>query len=235
MTHTQESYINLQVSDGTTMAAYVAYPQERNEQTPAILVLQEAFGVNSHIRNVADRFAREGYVAIAPELFHRTAPQGFTGSYSDFPAVMPHMQALTNEGMSADLQAAYNWLVQQDINKDAIYSVGYCLGGRVSFLANGVLPLKAAVSYYGGRTEQLADQAVNLHGPHLFFWGGLDKHIPDESINTVIKAVKDAGKEYVNVKISYADHGFNCDERDSFNEKASRQAWALTLEFLRSQ
>ncbi|WP_199269677.1 dienelactone hydrolase family protein [Mucilaginibacter lacusdianchii] len=235
MSNTNENYVDLKLSDDTTMSAYVALPVNKTDKTPAILVLQEAFGVNSHIRNIADRFAAEGYVAIAPELFHRTAPKGFEGSYTDFPAVMPHMQALSNEGLATDLQAAYDWLQQQDIDKSSVFSVGYCLGGRVSFLANAVLPLKAAVSYYGGRTDQLADMVPKLHGPHLFFWGGLDKHITDESIDTVIQAVEAAGKDYVNVKISYADHGFNCDERASFHPKASTQAWALTLSFLASQ
>jgi carboxymethylenebutenolidase len=235
MSYSNENYVDLKVSDGTTMAAYIALPANRDEKTPAILVLQEAFGVNSHIRNVANRFAAEGYVAIAPELFHRTAPKGFEGDYTNFPAVAPHFQALTPEGLSADLQAAYEWLQQQDIDKASVFSVGYCLGGRVSFLANTVLPLKAAVSYYGGGTDQLADRAAQLHGPHLFFWGGLDKHIHKENIDTVVQAVEAAGKDYVNVKISYADHGFNCDERASYNEKASKQSWALTLAFLASQ
>lgn len=234
MSEQQPGYVTLQVADGTSMAAYVAYPENTDENTPAIIVLQEAFGVNGHIRNVTDRFAREGYVAIAPELFHRTAPKGFEASYTDFPSVMPHMQALTPEALTADLQAAYTWITgQSQVNQQNIFSVGYCLGGRVSFLANTVLPLKAAVSYYGGGMDQLAGKAADLHGRHLFFWGGKDQHIKQEQIDSVINAVKQAGKEYINVTISYADHGFNCDERASYNEAASKEAWALTLAFLK--
>jgi carboxymethylenebutenolidase len=228
------NYIKLEIADGSSMLAYTASPENITAETPAILVLQEAFGVNGHIRKVAERFAAEGYLVIAPELFHRTAPERTEISYTDFPSAMPHMQALTAEGLTADVQAAYQWLTQQPVDQENIFSVGYCLGGRVSFLANAVLPLKASVSYYGGGLDQLAGKATQLHGRHLFFWGGKDQHIKPDNISTIIQAVEDAGKDYVNVKFSYADHGFNCDERSSYNETASKEAWALTLAFLKN-
>src|SRR6202451_633732 len=101
--------VELAVADGTRMSAYVARPQQGGPH-PGLLVVQEAFGVNHHIRNVSDRFAAEGYVAIAPELFHRTAPPGFEVSYTDFPSVMPHMKAVTTETAELDLRSAYEWL-----------------------------------------------------------------------------------------------------------------------------
>src|SRR5271156_6055577 len=88
--------VELTVADGTRMSAYVARP-EQADLHPGLILLQEAFGVNHHIRSVAERFAAEGYVVIAPELFHRTAPPGFEGSYTDFPSVMPHLKAVTPE------------------------------------------------------------------------------------------------------------------------------------------
>lgn len=229
----EPNYATLQVTDGSNMAAYTAFPENGSDKSSAIIVLQEAFGVNHHMRKVTDRFAREGFIVISPELFHRTAPKGFQGDYADFSSVAPHTKALTNEGLEADLRATYQWLIEQknvDINN--IYAVGYCMGGRVSFLANTILPLKAAVSYYGGGMDAIADKAPDLHGKHLFYWGGLDKHIKSENMHTVIRAVEAAGKEFINVKISYADHGFNCDERPSYNKSASEEAWALTLAFL---
>jgi carboxymethylenebutenolidase len=232
MENKQTDFVQLPVSDGTSMQAYISYPDNFTTSSPGIIVLQEAFGVNHHIRNVADRFAKEGFVAIAPELFHRSAPKGYEGPYNNFAEVVPHYQALTPEGLEADLKAAYQWLTAQELNKERIFSVGYCLGGKVSFLANIVLPLSAAVSYYGGRTEEFASRAQEVHGRHLFFWGGLDKHITDEHIKTVTNALDAAGKEYVNVKISYADHAFNCDDRPAYNADASKEAWALTLAFL---
>jgi len=231
----QPQYVTLPIADGSSMAAYTALPESETGSAPAIILLQEAFGVNHHIRNVADKYAANGYVVIAPELFHRTAPVGFVASYTDFPAVMPHMQALTNEGLETDLKACFDWLNSHDsVDSSKIYSIGYCLGGRVSFLANATLPLKAAVSYYGGGVDKFIDKIPNLSGRHLFFWGGLDKHIPAESINTLATAMEEAGKDFITVKISYADHGFNCNERASYNEAAAKEALALTLAFLKN-
>ncbi len=225
----------LQVSDGSSMQAYVAIPEGQGP-FPGVLVLQEAFGVNGHIRGIAERIAKEGYLAIAPELFHRTAEPGFEIGYTvDFSLIMPHFQTMTPESLSMDIQAAYDWLQQQNnVISAKIASIGFCLGGRATFLANANLPLSAAISFYGGRTDALADRAPLLHAPHLFFWGGLDKHIAQEQIDTVINAVKQAGKPYTNVVISYADHGFNCDDRASYNKQAATEAWALSMAFLKN-
>jgi len=230
--HTQ--FITLSVSDGTIMQAYVATP-DGTGPFPAIMVYQEAFGVNGHIRDLTERFAAEGYIAIAPELFHRTAPTGFELSYNDFPSVMPHIQALTIDQNKADINATYEWLTtNENVNQSHIVSTGYCMGGRISFLANSILPLKCAVSYYGGGIAQhAATWAPELHGPMLCFWGGLDKHILPEHIDTVVTEMKNAGKDYMNVIISYADHAFFCDARPSYHPKAAKEAWALTLAFLK--
>ena len=226
--------VQLQVSDGSRMAAYTARPAGQ-AALPGMIVLQEAFGVNSHIRNVTDRIADQGFVAIAPELFHRTAP-GFQATYTDFASTMPHMQAMTVPGTEADLGTAFEWLRSNPgVKKDEIYSVGFCMGGRMSFLANSVLPLRAAVSFYGGRiAPDLLDRASRLHGRMLFFWGKLDHHISPEQRKAVIDALDTQKKTYVNVEFSNADHGFFCDERAAYQPEAARLAWSLMLEFLRS-
>jgi carboxymethylenebutenolidase len=224
--------VALAVADGTTMDAFVARLAESGKY-PGMLVLQEAFGVNGHIRDVAERVAREGYVAIAPELFHRTV-RGFEGSYDNFPAVAPHTQAVTEAGATADVHAAFEWL-QKDpqVLADRIGSVGFCMGGRMSFLACATVPLRAAISFYGARiAPALLPHAVNLHGPVLFFWGGKDKHIGQDQISAVVDACRDAGKAYINVEISDADHGFFCDARASYNPAAAKEAWSLTRAFL---
>ncbi|MGC1370914.1 MAG: dienelactone hydrolase family protein [Candidatus Sulfotelmatobacter sp.] len=227
--------VELVVSDGTRMSAYVARPQGTATH-PGMLLFQEAFGVNHHIRSVADRFAAEGYVVIAPELFHRTAPSEFEGSYTDFSAVMPHMQAVTPENIEKDVRSAYEWLHSNaQVQSDNIACIGFCMGGRVSFIANSVLPLRAAVSFYGGGiAPALLDRASKLHAPMLLVWGGQDKHIPPEQREAVTEALTAAQKIYVNTEFSRADHGFFCDERASYEPHSARQAWALTLEFLRS-
>jgi len=230
------SFIQLEVAGANTMQSYVAAP-EGNGPFPAIIVFQEAFGVNHHIRDLADRFANEGYVTIAPELFHRTAEPGFEGSYSDFSAVAQHFQGVNEEGMENDCRAVYNWFqTQHNVKKDAIATTGYCMGGRVSFLANSILPLQAAVSYYGGRiVPDLLKRASSMHAPMLFFWGGLDKHIPQEQVSAILAEMDAAGKKYVNVVFSYADHAFFCDARPSYNEEAAKLAWPLTLAFLKEK
>jgi carboxymethylenebutenolidase len=224
----------LAVADGTRMAAYVARP-EGGGPHPGLLVFQEAFGVNHHIRSVSDRFAAEGYVVIAPELFHRTAP-GFEGSYTDFEAVRPHLQAVTPETAEHDIRAAYEWLRgNAQVKADAISSIGFCLGGRVSFIANSIVQLRGAVSFYGGGIAPgLLDRAAKLQAPSLFVWGGLDKHITPEHRRAVVDSLSAQKKIFVNAEFSRADHGFFCDERATYEPHSARQAWALTLEFLRS-
>jgi len=231
-----QTYATLPVADGTTMAAYTAVPSSPGPH-PGLLLFQEAFGVNHHIRALAERFAQEGFVTIAPELFHRTAPKGFEGSYTDFASVAPHMKALTEQGLTEDVRAASDWLRHQpNVRPEAMAAIGYCLGGRVAFLANTLLPLRAAVSYYGGGiAPELIKRAPSLSGPQLFFWGGRDQHIPAEQIAAVLEGFKQAGKDYTHVVVSGADHGFFCDERASFHPAAARDAWALTLPFLRAR
>src|SRR5580698_2587295 len=116
-------YVDLSVDDGTTMRGYVARPAAAGA-APGLIVGQEAFGVNAHIRDVTERFAREGYVAIAPELFHRSAGPGFEGRYDDFPSVMPHVQALRHPNVEADLRATHAWLAANAGDGAPISAVG---------------------------------------------------------------------------------------------------------------
>ncbi|HEX4047171.1 MAG TPA: dienelactone hydrolase family protein [Elusimicrobiota bacterium] len=227
--------VTVEVGDGTKMAAYHAKPQGGGRR-PGLLVLQEAFGVNAHIRDVADRFAREGFASLAPELFHRTAP-GFDGRYDDFPSAMKQIQAVTLEGLSADLTAAHSWLIDRGgVASGDVSAVGFCMGGRAAFLADSLLPLRAAASFYGaGIAPGLLDRAAKLSGPILLAWGGRDKHIPPEQIASVTAALRAAGKPFVNAEFSEADHGFFNDARTSFHPASAAQAWALALQFLKSR
>lgn len=230
--------VTLKVSDATSMNAFVARPTGARK-APGIMVFQEAFGVTGHIRDVTSRLAREGYTAIAPELFHRTAAPGAEMSYNDFPAVMPHMQALTTEALAADVTAAFDWL-RKDSQTDAarIGCVGFCLGGRTSFIACATVPLQGAVSFYGGaigpneRYPSLLDLASKMQAPILFFWGGQDQHIPPGQTRPIEDALDQEGKQYVNVRISFANHAFFRDGGTNYNAQAAGLAWSLTKEFL---
>lgn len=225
--------IELSVSDGSRMQAYLASPSRANGA--GIIVFQEAFGVDEHMGDICERFAALGITAIAPELFHRTAP-GFKGSYNDFEQIRPHMAALTNEGLEADASAAFNQLAnEKGVDAKRIAAVGYCMGGRVTYTANAALPLAAAISYYGGGiAPALLDRARRQHGPLLMFWGGKDSHIPPDQYRAVADALTSAEKTHEQVVFSQAGHAFFNDRRESYEETAARQSWALSLEFLRS-
>ncbi len=226
--------ITLKISDNTKMDCFVTRLRDGEERRPGLIVLQEIFGVDEHIRDVTERFGRQGFVAIAPELYHRTAP-GFEGDYSNSETSRAHALKLTREGVDADLRATFEWLQAQPyVKAEEISCLGFCMGGRVAFAANAILPLKSVVSYYAAGLEGSLDRVESLHAPHLFFWGEKDKHIPPEQRATIISALKEKGKSYVNVEFSDAGHGFFCDVRPSYNSIAARQSWAMTLEFLRS-
>ena len=225
----------LAVSDGSTMQAYVARPAAAPRG--GILVFQEIFGVNPHIRDIAGRFAGQGYLAIAPELFHRTGP-GFESGYTDMGLGRTHSQAVTDEGLTADILAAHGWLTSQGVAGNATAAIGYCMGGRVATLASMVAPLACSAAYYGGGIAPHPFYKVNLiprlgevKCPILFCWGGLDGFIKPEHTHMVTEAMRAAHKPFISAEFSDADHGFFCNERAAYNAHAATEAWALTLAF----
>ncbi len=171
-------------------------------------------------------------MALAPALFHRTAP-GFECAYTDLEAGRKQAVQLTAAGLTADLHAAWRYLCT---HTSRIAAAGFCMGGAISVVATTILPIKAAVSYYGAPryVEALAGGrwGDRVHGPVLFYWGGRDAHIDAAARSVVATEMDRAGKPYVNVLFSDADHGFNCDARSSFHPASSAQAWALTQAFL---
>jgi carboxymethylenebutenolidase len=228
--------VQLAVDDGTTMQAFIACPAAA-ANAPGIMVYQDAFGVNEHFKDVALRFAAEGFVAIVPELYHRTGTN-VQLAYGDVSAARPHTNDLTVEMTEADVRAAFTWLTGAGgVAAGRVASIGYCLGGRVTYLANAGLPLAAAISYYGGglHAPRFVALAEKQHAPLLMFWAGLDTHIPPENIRVTAEALTAAGKEHTQVVFSHAEHGFFCDDRASFHSNDARESWALTLAFLRSR
>jgi len=217
----------LSVADGTSMAAYTVQPEKAGGR--GVLVLQEAFGVNAHIRDVAERFAGLGYTAIAPDLFHRTAPR-FEGDYNDFRRSLPHTHAVKLEGMVADLHAAHEWLTGHGITETV--AAGFCMGGRVALRAAQVLPLRAAASFYGGNLTSLGDTVAEIGAPLLLVWGDRDTHIPPQQRAEFVEKLRENGKAFVECTFSQAGHGFFCDQRESYEPESARQAWALLTAFL---
>jgi carboxymethylenebutenolidase len=229
-----ENYVTVKVSDGTEMRVYVSRPSNPGKH-PGIVVYQEAYGVNPHIRSVADRFAREGYVAVAPELFHRTGT-GIEGDYNDFTGMQKHFTAIKEDLVEADVRASYDWLISDpSVDVDRTACIGFCMGGRIAFQTNTILPVKVAISFYGGGiAETLVGRIPQLHGAALMFWGGRDKRILPEHIRSIVDGLRAASKLYTNVEFSEAEHGFFNDARTTYHKESAEQAWPLLLHFLRT-
>ncbi len=212
--------IRLTAADGFELNAYQAEPQGKPRGN--IVLFQEIFGVNGHIRNVCERFAKEGYRVIAPALFDRVE-RDVELDYK--PESTPKGRALRGQlGWDApllDATAAFEAL--KDGNRVGV--VGYCWGGSLAFLSAARLPfVSAAVVYYGGQIVPFREERLTC--PVLMHFGERDALIPQTDVEQ-IRAAQPAAR----VHIYAADHGFNCDERGSFDAQASALAWSRTLAF----
>lgn len=234
MSNITSKHVELQVGDGTTMLAWLAEPAGQAAKR-AVMVFPEIFGVNPHIRDVTNRFASLGMVALSPELFHRTAPPKWECSYTDFPSARGHMQATTEATIESDVKATYEWLKDNTEAGGNIAAVGYCMGGRTSFLANSAVSLKAAISYYGGNMPSLLHRTATLSAPMILFWGERDQHIPAEHRNQVMASMREAKKEYIDIVYSNADHGFFCDARQSYEPNSAKLSWDIVQSFLNAR
>lgn len=211
--------VQLQAADGHTLDAYLAEPS--GKPRAGIVVLQEIFGVNGHIRSVADGFARDGFLTIAPALFDRAEKQvELNYTPQDTQRGLHMMQRLPLEQTLADIDAAIHYLRQHGASKVGV--VGYCWGGTLAWVANTRLHPDATVSYYAGGIQNYIHEKSTC--PAIFHFGLLDKHIPQ----TVVEQVR---HEYPGFAVfTYdADHGFNCDARASYNPAAATLARQRTL------
>jgi carboxymethylenebutenolidase len=234
MSNITSKHVEIKVDDGTTMLAWVASPAGETPKR-AIMVFPEIFGVNEHIRDVTNRYAGLGFTAISPEVFHRVVPPKWESGYTDTGPAMRLLQTVTETTLENDIRATYGWLKNNTSAGDNIACTGFCLGGRTSFLANAAVPLKAAISYYGGGIPGLLHRTKTISAPMLFFWGELDSHIPADHRNQLASSMREAKKEYIDVVFSNADHGFFCDARQSYEPKAARHSWDMVQSFLNAR
>jgi len=221
-------FINLTAADGFTLPAYVAEPVGKAKG--AIVVLQEIFGVNSHIRAVADGYAAAGYLAVAPATFHR-AQVGVDLGYTE--AAMgagfgfkTAVDALPAPGVMQDIQAAIAYAgTAAEGGKVGI--VGYCWGGLLTWRSACALSgLSAAVAYYGGGMTTAEESARQPTCTVLAHFGNKDHWIALDTVEAFKLAHPD-----VQVHIYEADHGFNCDQRGSYNQAAAKLALERTHAF----
>lgn len=227
-------HVSILVGDDT-MPAYVARP-EGDEVLPAVIVWMEIFGVNSHIQSVAERVAREGYVACAPNFFHRVAPDLNLGyDEAGMNEGIGHMMKLTADNMIADQKAAIAYLHSRgDVVSNKIGAMGFCIGGHMTYLTACENDIAAAASFYGGGiaapegpggAPSTISRTPNINCPILCLFGALDAHIPLEQTQAIDAALKEHGRDGEVVVYDDADHGFFCDQRASYNEAAAADAW----------
>ncbi len=226
--------------------AYWAQPDGEGP-FPVVLVFFEAFGLNGHIQDVARRLAREGYVAVAPDFYHRL-PEPRTAEYEDLERVAQLASATPDEHLLEDIRAVLAYVISSPVvRKDRIGVIGFCMGGRTAFLAACAFPeeIKAAAPFYGGGiasprrfgpagTPPL-HMADRLQARMRLFFGGRDPFIPLEEVRTIEARLRELGKAAEVFIYPEAGHGFFCDERESYHAEAARDAWQKTLELFREE
>jgi carboxymethylenebutenolidase len=204
--------------------------------------LMEAFGLNEHIKSVASRLAREGYVTVAPDVYYRE-PNRVAG-YDNLPEAIRLMMNLWDSKILSDIDAVISFLQKQpNVKPDRIGMTGFCMGGRITFLtACNNTAVKAAVPFYGGGIATIMrpsdhtpiaplEYADKLEAPMLLFFGEQDAFIPPEQVDKIKARLAELGKDAETVIYPGADHGFFCDERLSYNAGAADDAWKRMTSF----
>ena len=210
--------------------AYLAVPHLG--KGPGIILLQEIFGVNEHIRTVAEQYAADGYVVLVPDLFWREGTHIELGyDEAGWKRAVELMQASDNEHALTDIKATVAALRARPEVDGKIASIGYCMGGRLSYQTAAAGLVDTAVAYYGGGIQNKLDLADQVKVPLLMHFGGSDSHIPTEAVQSIAERFEH--REEVEIHIyPGAEHGFNCNYRDSYDMRSSVQAHGNTLVFL---
>ena len=222
----------------TTLANTTPLYVAGNASAPrALIVIQEAFGVNDHIRDVANRFATQGYYVVAPELFHRTGSPQI--AYDNFDAARERMTGLNRADIETDLRNAAAYLNEQGFAPASIGIVGYCMGGTVTFFTATLGIVGAASAYYGsglragrfGFDGQIA-MAPSITCPVIGFYGDLDASIPVDEVEELRTALAATAQPTEVVRYAEAHHGFHCDGRPAvYGAAAAADAYQRTLVF----
>ena len=233
--------VNVKTPDGT-MPAYVARPKGASGKLPAVIVVQEAFGLNQNIKDITERLAAEGYHAIAPNFYHRAG--GKVVGYDQLQEAIGLMSGWTDDQIVADVRATVSAL-QGDagVAGDRIGITGFCMGGRVSYLAACEVPeIRASVPFYGGAiagqqfgpgASAPVEKTAKMKGAIQLHFGENDSYIPLAVVEEVKKALEREKKDFEVHVYKGAGHGFMCRERADYSEAASKQAWERTTAFLK--
>lgn len=235
----QGGMVEVKTADGT-MPVHLAVPDGEGPFA-GVIVAMEAFGLNGHIKAVAERIAREGYVVAAPDFYYRAAGERVC-AYTELPQAIQLMMALPGyDALTADVRAAIDLVeAQPQVTKGRIGMTGFCMGGFLTFLAACRLPLKAAAPFYGGgigrnmmpserRPHPPLDEAAGITAAMVVFYGDQDGFIPPEECALVKDRLAQLGKDAEVIVYPGADHGFFCDERPSYHEAAAQDSWKRLL------
>jgi carboxymethylenebutenolidase len=239
-----ESIASLPTSDGP-MDLHCFVPDAASPgRLPAIIVLQEAFGVNPHIKRFCRRVASAGYAAFAPELFHRTG-RGLEFGYDEFPKIKPILGGLTNEQILEDLRAAHRHVVGRvDVDAARVASWGFCMGGWAAVLAACRLPIAASVAFYGGGLVHprpgigftpLIDQLGSIRCPVLLVFGAKDAGIPPADISAMHSRLASLGKDHEVEVYPDGGHGFFCEDRAVYDQATAEASWTRATTWLASK
>src|SRR3954452_19434447 len=225
--------VTLSTADGD-MRAYEATPND--DATTAVIVIPEAFGLNGHIEDITERIAAAGMRGVGLDIFHRSG--GGTAPYDDFEKVLPLFEGLTDDGLLADIDAARDHLHALGYADNAIGIVGFCFGGRTTFLAALRRALGASVGFYGGgivtgrfpQFPPLVDESAALQTPWLGLFGDDDQSIPVDDVERLRAALDEhTAVDHEIVRYPAAEPGFHCDQRPAYNRDAATDAWTRTL------
>lgn len=222
-------WIEIDSAEGK-FGAYLAIPH--TQKGPGIVLIQEIFGVNEHIRSVAEQYAADGYLVIAPDLFWRSGHRiELTYDEAGWKRAVELMNATDVGKAQKDIELAIDALKAQPGLDGGIASIGFCFGGLLSYhtAANGLVDV--AIAYYGGGIQNQLDRADEIDVPLLMHFGEQDSHIPLEAVEKIAERF-DTNDNVEIVVYPEAEHGFNCSHRDSYNQRAAAEAHGNTLIFL---
>jgi carboxymethylenebutenolidase len=226
------------------ISAYLAQPVTR-EIVPAIIVVQEIFGVNEHIKDVTRRFAQEGYIAIAPAIYQRQAPD-FTAGYSpeDVKIGRVYKNQTKAKELLSDIQATIDYLYQlPNVKETGVGTIGFCFGGHVTYLTASLPDIKATASFYGAgitnwcpgeEKSATIEFTKDIKGKINCFFGLEDASIPVEQVEQIEAELKKYYIDYQVFRYPHAGHGFFCDRRESYHQPSAEDAWEKVLKLFKT-
>ncbi|MTF37695.1 dienelactone hydrolase family protein [Cyanobacterium aponinum] len=225
------------------ISAYLAQP-DSSEELPAVIVVQEIFGVNDHIQDITRRIANEGYIAIAPAIYQRQAPN-FTAGYTpeDVKIGREYKNQTKADELLSDIQATINFLYQLPrVKKTGVGAIGFCFGGHVTYLTAILPEIKATASFYGagianwcpGSNVPTIARTKDIKGKIYCFFGEKDASIPPEQVTQIELELQKYQIPHQIFRYGEAEHGFMCDRRSSYHQESAQDAWEKALELFKT-